>query len=227
MGESGKVRLGEKEFSPEEISSFILRELKQEGERQLGLPIRKAVITVPAFFNELQRKVTQVAGELASLDVARILNEPTAAALAYGGGAAEGETMLVYDLGGGTFDVSVVVAEQGVVEVKASHGDTHLGGDDFDQLLVDMVVLEFERQHNVDLLLDPKTLRRLKVVMERAKRTLSDEPFVQIREEYLDGWPAPPGHGSCVIRANPPASHSCPPPPSARPPGRWSGGNGA
>jgi molecular chaperone DnaK len=187
MGESGKVRLGEKEFSPEEISSFILRELKQEGERQLGLPIRKAVITVPAFFNELQRKATQVAGELAGLDVVRILNEPTAAALAYGGGAAESETMLVYDLGGGTFDVSVVVAERGVVEVKASHGDTHLGGDDFDQLLVDAAVLEFKRLHNIDLLLDPKTLRRLKVVMERAKRTLSDEPFVQIREEYLDG----------------------------------------
>jgi molecular chaperone DnaK len=187
MGEETKVRLGEKEFSPEEISSFILRELKLEGEKQLGQSIRKAVITVPAFFNERQRKATQVAGELAGLEVVRIINEPTAAAMAYGAGVAEGERMLVYDLGGGTFDVSVVVVEQGVVEVKASHGDTHLGGDDFDQLLVDHAVLEFKRQHNIDLVQDLKTLRRLKVVLERAKRTLSDEPFVKVREEYLDG----------------------------------------
>ena len=143
MGNEATVRLGEKEFSPEEISSFILRELKQEGERQLGRSIRKAVITVPAFFNEQQRKATQVAGELAGLQVVRILNEPTAAALAYGAGRREGETMLVYDLGGGTFDVSLVSVESGVVEVKASHGDTHLGGDDFDQLLVKRAVAAF------------------------------------------------------------------------------------
>ncbi|MGH7968577.1 MAG: Hsp70 family protein, partial [Limisphaerales bacterium] len=165
MGEEAKVKLGNQEFSPEEISSFILRELKQEGERQLNQPVRKAVITVPAFFNERQRKATQVAGDLAGLEVVRIINEPTAAALAYGAGATEGETMVVYDLGGGTFDVSVVVVEQGVVEVKASHGDTHLGGDDFDQLLVDRAVLEFKRRHNVDLVQDPKTLRRLKVAL--------------------------------------------------------------
>ena len=119
MGEVVKVPLGDKEYSPEEISSFILRELKKEGERVLGQTIRKAVITVPAFFNERQRKATQVAGDLAGLEVVRIINEPTAAALAYGAGVKEGETMLVYDLGGGTFDVSVVVVEQGVVEVKA------------------------------------------------------------------------------------------------------------
>jgi len=187
MGEDVKVKLGEQEFSPEEISSFILRELKLEGERELGQPIKKAVITVPALFNERQRKATQVAGELAGLEVVRIINEPTAAALAYGAGAQEGETMLVYDLGGGTFDVSVVVVEQGVVEVKASHGDTHLGGDDFDQLLVDHAALEFKRQHNVDLHADPKALRRLKVALERAKCALSDEPVVSVREEYLDG----------------------------------------
>jgi molecular chaperone DnaK len=187
MGEDVKVALGSREFSPEEISSFILRELKQEGERELGEPIRKAVITVPAFFNERQRKATQVAGELAGLEVVRIINEPTAAALAYGAGAKEGETMLVYDLGGGTFDVSVVVVEQGVVEVKASHGDVHLGGDDFDDLLVEHAAAAFKRQHGIDLHQDAKTLRRLKVVMERAKRTLSDEPFVAIREDYIDG----------------------------------------
>ncbi len=187
MGEDVKVTLGDRQFSPEEISSFILRELKQEGERELGQAIRKAVITVPAFFNERQRKATQVAGELAGLEVVRIINEPTAAALAYGAGSQEGETMLVYDLGGGTFDVSVVVVEQGVVEVKASHGDVHLGGDDFDELLVEHAVAAFKLQHNVDLPRDLGTRRRLQVVMERAKRTLSDEPFVSIREEYLDG----------------------------------------
>jgi len=187
MGGDTKVSLGDKEFSPEEISSFILRELKLEGERQLGQPIRKAVITVPAFFNEQQRKATQVAGELAGLEVVRILNEPTAAALAYGGGAKEGETMLVYDLGGGTFDVSVVSVESGVVEVKASHGDTHLGGDDFDQLLVEHAVAFFNQKHTLNLSQDLKTLRRLKVAMEQAKRGLSDEPFVNVREEYLDG----------------------------------------
>jgi molecular chaperone DnaK len=187
MGSGTKVSLGGKEFSPEEISSFILRELKQEGEKQLGRSILKAVITVPAFFNEQQRKATQVAGELAGLQVVRILNEPTAAALAYGGGAKQGETMLVYDLGGGTFDGSVVTVEQGVVEVKASHGDTHLGGDDFDQLLVEHAAAAFQRQHNVDLHQDLKTLRRLKVALEKAKCRLSDEPFVTVREEYLDG----------------------------------------
>ncbi|MGH8017688.1 MAG: Hsp70 family protein [Opitutaceae bacterium] len=187
MGEDVKVALGNREFSPEEISSFILRELKQESERELGQPIRKAVITVPAFFNEQQRKATRLAGELAGLEVVRIINEPTAAALAYGAGVQDGETMLVYDLGGGTFDVSVVVVEQGVVEVKASHGDVRLGGDDFDRLLVEHAAAEFQEQHNIDLHRDAGILRRLEIVMERAKRALSDEPFVAIREEYLDG----------------------------------------
>jgi molecular chaperone DnaK len=187
MGQDVKVALGDRQLSPEEVSSFVLRELKTEAERELGQPVAKAVITVPAYFNERQRKATQIAGELAGLEVVRILNEPTAAALAYGAGRTADERLLVYDLGGGTFDVSVVVVEQGVVEVKASHGDTQLGGDDFDQLLVDHAVLEFKKRHNVDLLKDAKTLRRLQVVMEAAKRRLSDEPYVTVREEYLDG----------------------------------------
>ena len=187
MGEDGRIKLGEKEFSPEEISSFILRELKREGEKQLGREIRKAVITVPAFFNERQRKATQIAGELAGLEVVRILNEPTAAALAYGAGRTDDETMLVYDLGGGTFDVSVVVVEQGVVEVKASHGDTRLGGDDFDQLLIQEALRVFQEGHGVDLSGNGQVLRRLKVVLEHTKRRLSDEPFVPVREEFLDG----------------------------------------
>lgn len=187
MGEDIRVRLGEREFSPEEISSFILRELKNEGERVLGRPIHKAVVTVPAFFNERQRKATQVAGELAGLEIVRILNEPTAAALAYDAGNRDNETMLVYDLGGGTFDVSVVTVESGIVEVRASHGDTHLGGDDFDQLLVDHAVAAFQKENGRDLNSDLKTLRRLRVALEQAKRRLSDEPFVHVREEYLDG----------------------------------------
>jgi molecular chaperone DnaK len=187
MGEETRVRLGDREFSPEEISSFILRELKVEGEKALGQSIHKAVITVPAFFNERQRKATQVAGELAGLDVVRIINEPTAAALAYGAGQTEDHKLLVYDLGGGTFDVSLVLVEQGVVEVKASHGDTHLGGDDFDQLLVEFALTEFQKLHAVDLRQNPVVLRRLKLALEQAKCRLSDEPFVRVREEYLSG----------------------------------------
>ena len=187
MGEDVRLPLGGKQFSPEEVSSFILRELKIEGEKQLGQPIRKAVITVPAFFTERQRKATQVAGELAGLDVVRIINEPTAAALAYGAGDTPDETMVVYDLGGGTFDVSVVAVQEGVVEVRASHGDTHLGGDDFDQLLVAHVLREFENRHAIDLSGNDRVLRRLSIVLERAKCRLSDEPFVAVREEYLDG----------------------------------------
>lgn len=187
MGENVRLALGDKTFTPEEISSFILRELKQQAERQWGQSIEKAVITVPAFFNESQRKATQAAGALAGLDVLRIINEPTAAALAYGAGKTADETLLVYDLGGGTFDVSVVVVEKGVLEVKASHGDTHLGGDDFDDLLVQQAITEFKNRHGVDLNAHSSALRRLKLVLERAKCRLSDEPVVQVREEYLDG----------------------------------------
>jgi molecular chaperone DnaK len=185
MGQDTRVALGEKNFSPVDISSFILRRLKEEAEKFLGHPVQKAVITVPAFFDENQRKATQNAGALADLEVVRIINEPTAAVLAYDAGHSGDERILVYDLGGGTFDVSVVVVEAGVVEVKASHGDTQLGGDDFDQLLVQHVVDEFHRRHNVFLNENPRTLRRLKLILERAKCQLSDEPFVRIREEYI------------------------------------------
>ena len=185
MGQETRVALGERNFSPEEISSFILRRLKVEAEKFLGQSVQKAVITVPAFFDESQRKATQNAGALADLEVVRIINEPTAAVLAYDAGHSGDEHILVYDLGGGTFDVSVVVVEAGVVEVKASHGDTQLGGDDFDQLLVQHVVGEFHRRHDVFLNENPRTLRRLKLILERAKCQLSDEPFVSIREEYI------------------------------------------
>jgi molecular chaperone DnaK len=185
MGQDIRVPLGERDFSPVEISSFILRRLKDEAEKFLDQPVRKAVITVPAFFDESQRKATQDAGALADLEVVRIINEPTAAVLAYDAGHSGDERILVYDLGGGTFDVSVVVVEAGVVEVKASHGDTQLGGDDFDQLLVQHVVDEFHRNHHIFLNENPRTMRRLKLILERAKCQLSDEPFVKIREEYI------------------------------------------
>ena len=185
MGQDTRVILGERSFTAEEISSFILRRLKVEAERFLGQPVRKAVITVPAFFDENQRKATQNAGALADLEVVRIINEPTAAVLAYEAGHTGDERILVYDLGGGTFDVSVVVVESGVVEVKASHGDTQLGGDDFDQLLIQQVVEEFHRQHDIFLNENPRTMRRLKVILERAKCQLSDLPYVKIREEFI------------------------------------------
>ncbi len=187
MGQDTKVQLGDRSLSPEEVSALILRRLKEEAEKHLGQPVKKAVITVPAFFDESQRKATQNAGALAGLEVVRMINEPTAAALAYEAGHSQDERLLVYDLGGGTFDVSVVVVEGDVVEVKASHGDTHLGGDDFDQLLVQHVVDDFHEKHGVFLNEDPKTLRRLKVILERAKIQLSDEPYVKIHEEYIHG----------------------------------------
>ncbi|MBW2064234.1 MAG: Hsp70 family protein [Deltaproteobacteria bacterium] len=187
MGQDVKVRLGDKEFSPEEISSLILKKLKTEAEAYLGQEVKKAVITVPAYFDDHQRKATKNAGALAGLEVMRIINEPTAAALAYDAGLEENQTILVYDLGGGTFDASLVVVENGVVEVKASHGDTHLGGDDFDNLLIEHVAHIFEDEHNVSLLADPKARNRLWAAVEKAKRELSDAPFARIREEFIHG----------------------------------------
>lgn len=185
MGEETKVKLGDKEFTPEEISSFILKKLKDCVKKRLGVDVEKAVITVPAYFNDRQRKATMDAGILAGLDVVRIINEPTAASIAYEANNADDENILVYDLGGGTFDASLVVVESGIVEVKASHGDTNLGGDDFDKLLVDYVISDFKEKHNIDLSSDIKATSRLRSVMEKAKCELSDKPFVKIMEEYI------------------------------------------
>ena len=187
IGKNVSVQLGEKQFSPEEISSFILGRLKKHAEEYLGEEITQAVITVPAYFDDSQRKSTKNAGILAGLDVKRIINEPTAAALAYDAGKGENKNILVYDLGGGTFDVSMVIVENGVVEVKSSHGDTQLGGDDFDKLLMDHVSEQFKEANGVDLLKDPHSRNRLWSIMEKAKRQLSDKPFVRIREEYISG----------------------------------------
>jgi molecular chaperone DnaK len=187
MGEATQVPLAGRSFSPEEISAMILAKLKTAAEAHLGEAVTEAVITVPAYFDDAQRKATQNAGTLAGLEVRRIINEPTAAALAYDAVQTKDQTVLVYDLGGGTFDASLVVVQSGVVEVKSSHGDTHLGGDDFDHLLMAHADQAFFDQHGVRLMDDLKARNRLWVAVEKAKRALSDAPFAHIREEYIVG----------------------------------------
>ncbi len=192
MGQDVKVALGDQQFAPQEISAMILRALKARAERELGVPVAKAVITVPAYFNDSQRQATREAGELAGLDVVRILNEPTAAALTYNPDQSRAERILVYDLGGGTFDVSIVHTENGVVEVLASHGDTALGGDDFDELLLNHVADEFQEMYEIDLRASRTSRARLLAAVEDAKKRLSDHPFARVEEEFIaekDGVP--------------------------------------
>ncbi len=162
-----------KEFTPEEISAMIMRKMKEDAEKYLGEPVKQAVITVPAYFNDSQRQATKDAGRIAGLEVLRIINEPTAASLAYGMDKKKSETILVWDLGGGTFDVSVLEVGDGVFEVKSTAGDTHLGGDDYDQRLVSYFVDEFKREHGIDLRKDRQALQRLIEAAEKAKVELS------------------------------------------------------
>ena len=185
MGSTETICLGQQRLSPQEVSAVILRKLKTRAEQHLGHPVEKAVITVPAFFNEVQREATREAGELAGLNVVRIINEPTAAALTYKAHPRDCERLLVYDLGGGTFDVSIVQIEAGVVEVLASHGDTQLGGDDFDQLLLDRLCGEFKAKHKVDLRDDLRARSRLRDAVEEAKKTLSAEETAAVQEEFI------------------------------------------
>lgn len=185
MGENTRISLADRPFSPEEISAMILTRLKSAAETHLGEAVTEAVITVPAYFDDAQRKATRSAGELAGLKVRRIINEPTAAALAYDHDLGTDQTVLVYDLGGGTFDASLVVVQNGVVEVKASHGNTRLGGDDFDRLLMDHADDLFFEQHGVRLKTDLKAANRLWAAVEKAKRELSDAPYARIREEFI------------------------------------------
>jgi molecular chaperone DnaK len=185
MGQDIKVKLGEQEFRPQEISAMILRNLRDRASARLGSEVRKAVITVPAYFNDAQRQATREAGELAGLEVVRILNEPTAASLTYDPGHTELRRLLVYDLGGGTFDVSIVQSQQGVVEVLASHGDTQLGGDDFDDLLLKHVCDKFQEEHGTDLRANIVSKARVLKAAEAAKRHLSYHPFARIEEEFI------------------------------------------
>jgi molecular chaperone DnaK len=192
MGEETTVALGDQRYTPQEISAIILRTLKARAEKALGQPVKKAVITVPAFFNDGQRQATREAGKLAGLEVVRIINEPTAAVLTYDPHPPELERLLVYDLGGGTFDVSVAQVESGVVEILASHGDTHLGGDDFDQLLLDYICDNFQERHGVDLRAQAVSQSRVLRAAEEAKKTLSVEAVARIEEEFIaekDGLP--------------------------------------
>jgi molecular chaperone DnaK len=192
MGSDRCVTLGDRVYTPPEISAIILRTLKLRAETALGVTVRRAVITVPAYFSDAQRQATRDAGEIAGLEVVRILNEPTAAALAYGADRTGDRTVLVYDLGGGTFDVSLVQVQGDVTEVLASHGNNHLGGDDFDQLLLDHLVSRFTTIAGVDVRQDRRATSRLLHAAEEAKKGLSFEPYTRIREEYLaerDGVP--------------------------------------
>ena len=192
MGSDRKVSLDGRDYTPQDISAMILRRLKEIAEIRLGQPVRKAVITVPAFFSDAQRQATREAGEIAGLEVARIVNEPTAAALVYEVAQQQGKRVLVYDLGGGTFDVSVVRIEEGVVEVIASHGNNHLGGDDFDHKIVERVLDHLKIEHKADVSGDPRAMARIHRAAETAKKHLSDHPFARIEEEYLaevDGKP--------------------------------------
>ncbi len=185
MGSDQRVAMGEQTYSPPEISALILRTLKTRAEAALGAPVQKAVITVPAYFSDAQRQATRDAGEIAGLEVVRILNEPTAAALAYGADRQGERTVLVYDLGGGTFDVSLVQVHGDITEVLASHGNNHLGGDDFDQLLLDFVHSRFMATGGVDVRADRRAMSRLLHAVEEAKKQLSFEPYARMREEHL------------------------------------------
>ncbi|MEQ8818937.1 MAG: Hsp70 family protein [Sumerlaeia bacterium] len=196
MGENVKVPLGDQQYSPPEISALILKELANWAAQKLGAPPRKAVITVPAYFSDAQRQATREAGELAGLEVLRILNEPTAASFAYGYGLedAERHTVMIYDLGGGTFDVSIVTIEGDITEVLASHGDNQLGGDDFDQLLLERLVQLFREQNGLQITREahPIAWSRLWWAAEEAKKKLSTETWTTVREEALvtkDGTP--------------------------------------
>lgn len=185
MGTDIKVHLDGRDLTPQEVSAFILRELKTIAERNLGEEVPDAVITVPAYFPDAARQATREAGQIAGFNVRRIINEPTAAALAYGLNMIEDQLVLVYDLGGGTFDASLVELMGGIVEVRASHGNTRLGGDDFDRLLAENIAARFEDDHGIDLRKDRRAWARLNRAAEEAKIELSSHPFAWVKEEYI------------------------------------------
>jgi molecular chaperone DnaK len=184
-GEGVKVKMGDKEYSPQEISAMILTKLKADAEVKTGEKITEAIITVPAYFNDAQRQATKDAGTIAGLDVKRIINEPTAAALAYGFDKKQGQKIVVYDLGGGTFDVSVLDISADTVEVKATNGDTHLGGEDFDQRIINWILEEFKKDQGIDLSKDTLALQRIKEAAEKAKIELSTAQESEINQPFI------------------------------------------